>query len=376
MEQKDYYKILGVSKTSSQDEIKKAYRKLAKGCHPDTHPGDKQAESNFKEISEAYDILGNEKKRKQYDQMKAAFSQGFQPGGFDFSGGGFDLNDFLRHAARSGGGKGRRVQYEDLGGLGGLGDIFSQFMDQGAHFREARSAPRKGKDLSANVKITFDQAIQGGKVKLTIQRQETCPECAGSGAAPGSHPEVCPECNGAGTVVITQGGFGISRPCPRCYGKGKIIMNPCPNCRGLGVAPARKKISVKIPAGVSTGSKIRLRGQGEPGPGGGPPGDLILTVTVGLDPRFTRKGADLYTEASIDMVTAALGGTATVPTLKGEAALKIPPGTQPGAVLRMKKQGSPKPGSKKQGDLYITVKVNIPRKLTSKQKELLSKFYE
>lgn len=374
MEQKDYYKILGVSSSASHDEIKKAYRKLAKGCHPDTHPGDTQAEDHFKEISQAYDILGDEKKRKQYDQMKAAFSQGFRPGGFDFSGAGFDLNDLLRQAARGRGGAGRTVHYEDLGGLGGLGDIFSQFMDQGAHFRQARVAPQRGNDLTANVAITFDQAIQGGKVKLTIQRRESCPQCGGTGAAPGSAPEICPECGGTGTITMTQGGFGISRPCPRCYGKGKIITNPCSRCQGKGVAPVRKKLTVKIPAGVSTGAKIRLKGQGEPGPGGGPSGALILRVTVGDDPRFTRKGADLYAGVSIDMTTAAMGGTATVRTLIGEAALKIPPGTQPGTVLRMKKQGAPKPGSKKKGDLYVTVTVTIPRKLTSKQKELLKEF--
>ncbi|MDP8213961.1 MAG: molecular chaperone DnaJ [Candidatus Euphemobacter frigidus] len=372
MEQKDYYKILGVTSSASQDEIKKAYRKLAKGCHPDTHPGDKQAEENFKEISQAYDILGDEKKRKQYDQMKAAFSQGFRPGGFDFSGTGFDLNELFRQAARGGrGGAARNIHYDDLGGLGGLGDIFSQFMDQGAHFRQARGAPQKGNDLVASVSITFDQAIKGGKVRLTIQRDEICPECGGSGAAPGSTPETCPECGGTGTVTMTQGGFAISRPCPRCYGKGKIITHPCPRCQGRGVALVKKKLSVKIPAGVSSGAKIRLRGQGEPGPGGGSPGDLILRVTVGADPRFTRKGADLYTRVSVNMTTAALGGTVTVRTLTGEAGLKIPAGTQPGTVLRMKKQGAPRPGSKKKGDLYLTVTVTIPTKLTSKQKELL-----
>ena len=383
MEQKDYYKIIGVAKSASHDEIKKAYRKLAKGCHPDTHPGDSQAEEHFKEISQAYDILGDEKKRKQYDQMKEAFSQGFRPGGFDFSGGGagpgggFDLNDYLRQASRGrGGGAGQRIHYEDIGGLGGLGDIFSQFMDQGSHFRQSRAAPQKGNDLSAAVTISFDQAIQGGKVKLTIQRQETCPDCNGTGAASGSKQETCPECGGTGTVTMTQGGYGISRPCPRCYGKGKIITNPCTRCGGTGVAPVQRKLTVKIPSGVLSGAKIRLRGQGEPGLGGGPPGDLILRVTVGDDPRFTRKGADLYTGVSIDMITAALGGTTAVKTLTGDAALKIPPGTQPGAVLRMKKQGAPKPGSKKKGDLYVTVNVSIPKKLTTKQKELLIQYNE
>ncbi|MFH1038968.1 MAG: molecular chaperone DnaJ [PVC group bacterium] len=376
MEQKDYYKILGVSKSASQDEIKKAYRKLAKGCHPDTHPGDKQAEEHFKEISQAYDILGDEKKRKQYDQMKDAFSQGFRPGGFDFSGTGFDLNDLLRQAARGGGGGGRTVHYEDLGGLGGLGDIFSQFMDQGAHFRQARAAPQRGRDLSASVAITFDQALKGGKARLTVQRQENCPECEGTGAAPGRAPQTCPQCRGTGTVTMSQGGFGISRPCPRCYGKGMIIPHPCPRCGGNGVAPVSRKVAVKIPAGVSSGAKIRLQGQGEPGPGGGPPGDLILTVAVGENPYFTRKGPDLYTRVSIDMTTAALGGTAAVRTLTGEVSLKIPAGTQPGSVLRLKKQGAPRPGTARKGDLFVTVDVTIPRKLTPRQQELLKKYSE
>ncbi len=365
--EKDYYKILGVSRTASPEEIKKAYRKLAKGCHPDTHPGDSQAEERFKEISQAYDILGDEKKRKQYDQMKSAFSQGFRPGGFDFGGAGIDLNDLF------GGGRGgaRKVRYEDLGGLGGLGDIFSRFMDQGDHFRQARAAPRKGRDIFSAVTISFDQAMKGGKVRLTVQRSEDCPECSGSGAAPGSSPQPCPRCGGSGTVTMTQGGFGISRPCPGCYGKGMVITQPCPRCRGRGSAPATKKVSVKIPAGVTPGTKIRLPGQGEPGPGGGPSGDLILKVAVGSDPRFTRKGSDLYTRVKVDMLTAVLGGQAAVRTLGGEATLKIPPGTQPGTMLRLRRQGAPRPGTNRKGDLFVTVDVDIPRKLTARQKELL-----
>ncbi len=365
--EKDYYKILGVSRTASAEEIKKAYRKLAKGCHPDTHPGDPQAEERFKEVSQAYDILGDEKKRKQYDQMRSAFSQGFRPGGFDFGSAGVNLEDLFGMGGRSG----RTVHYEDLGGMGGLGDIFSQFMDQGAHFRRARSAPRPGRDISSSVSISFDQAIKGGKVRLTVQRSQTCPECSGTGAASGSSPEPCPQCGGSGTVTMGQGKFGISRPCPRCYGKGMIITRPCPRCRGQGTAPVTRKVAVKIPAGISPGAKIRLPGQGEPGPGGGPPGDLILRVAVGEDPHFTRKGSDLYTRVTVDMATAALGGKASVRTLTGEAVLKIPPGTQPGTVLRLRRQGAPRLGGDREGDLFVTVDVTIPRKLTARQKELL-----
>ena len=378
MEQKNYYKILGVGEKATQAEIKKAYRKLAKGCHPDTHPGDEQAEERFKTISEAYDILGDEKKRKQYDQMKQAFSQGFRPGGFDFSGAGsgegFDINDLFRQAGRGRGGTHRTVNYEDLGGMGGLGDIFSQFMDQGSHFRSRRAAPQKGKDLNAEVTISFNQAIKGGKVKLTLQREEVCPDCSGTGAAPGSKPQPCPQCGGSGTVTMTQGGFAVSRPCPHCYGKGVIIAQPCGRCGGAGMAPVKKQLTVKIPAGVAPGARIRLSGQGEPGPGGGPPGDLILRVNVGADPNFTRKGLDLYTAISVDLVTAALGGKVKIKTLRGDLFLKIPSGTQPGSVLRMKGQGISQAGGKKKGDLYVTVNVKIPKKLTPEQKELLKKF--
>ncbi len=375
MEQKDYYKILGVSPSASQNEIKKAYRKLAKENHPDTHPGDKPAEERFKEVSQAYDVLGDAAKRKQYDQMKAAFAQGFRPGGFDFggaSGAGFDINDLFRQAGRAGGQK-TRVSYEDLGGLGGLGDIFSQFMDQGSRFRQERAAPRKGRDLTSEVSISFDQAVKGGKVKLTLEKNEACPECHGSGAAVGSKAETCPQCSGRGTVVMTQGGYAVSRPCPQCYGKGKIITKPCPRCRGTGEGRVRKKVTVKVPAGVSSGTSIRLKGQGEPGPGGGPPGDLLLRVHVKKDPHFTRKGADLHTEVKVDFLTAISGGKVQVKTLAGEAALKIPPGTQPGTVFRLKKQGAPKPGTNKKGDLYVKVNVSIPKKLTAEQAELLKK---
>lgn len=364
--EKDYYKILGVPRTASADQIKKAYRQLAKGCHPDTHPGDDQAEERFKKISQAYGILGDEKKRKQYDQMKSAFSQGFRPGGFDFRGAGIDPNDLF-----GGGRRGRTVNYEDLGGMGGLGDIFSQFMDQGSHFRQSRAAPQRGRDIFSTVSITFNQAMEGGKVRLTVQRSEACPDCAGSGAAPGTTPEPCPQCGGRGTVTMTQGGFGISRPCPQCYGKGMVITQPCPRCQGQGTVPVTRKVSVKIPAGITSGAKIRLPGQGEPGPGGGLPGDLILRVEVGDDPRFTRKGADLYTRISISMVTAALGGSAPVRALTGEVSLKIPSGTQPGTVLRLRRQGAPRPGSDLKGDLFVTVDIEIPRKLDRRQKELL-----
>lgn len=374
MEQKNYYEILGVSPSASPGEIKKAYRKLAKEYHPDTHPGDKRAEAKFKEISQAYDILGKPEKRKQYDQMKAAFDQGFRPGGFDFSGAGNNWEDILRQAGQGREPRGRSFTFEDLGGLGGLGDIFSQFMDQGASFRQARAAPQKGRDLEAKLEIPFAQAMKGGKAKLTLLREDTCPACGGSGAAPGSRTESCPQCGGRGTVTITQGRFAVSRPCPHCYGRGTIISQPCSRCRGKGRSPARRTISLKIPAGVSSGTKLKLKGEGEAGPGGGPPGDLLVGIRVAPHPTFSRKGDRLYTRLSIDFATAALGGKVKVSTLTGSATLKIPPGTQPGTTFKLKGLGPPGAKTGRRGDLYVKVNVAVPQKLTPEQKESLKKF--
>ncbi|HPJ71991.1 MAG TPA: DnaJ domain-containing protein, partial [bacterium] len=264
MNGKNYYAVLGVDKGATPDQIKKAYRKLAKSCHPDTHPGDPAAEEKFKEVSEAYEILGDEKKRRQYDQMQAAFSQGFRPGGFDFSGSGVNFEDLFGGASERGGTGG--YTYADLGGLGGLGDIFSQFMDLGGHIRQERAhVPERGHDISAQVTLPLDKALKGGKVRLTVKRNETCPSCGGSAAAAGTRPEVCPECGGRGRVVIPQGNIAVARPCPRCYGRGEIISKPCPECSGTGSVQATRKFSVKIPAGVRDRQIIRLPGQGDPG---------------------------------------------------------------------------------------------------------------
>ena len=362
MEQKDYYQILGVSPTASPEEIKKTYRGLAKQFHPDRRPGDKRAEERFKEIAQAYDVLGDAAKRRQYDQMKAAFSQGFRPeGGFDFGGMDFDLGDIFRQAGRRGGARARpggRVDYEDILGLGGLGDIFSQFVDQGSHFRQARYSPQNGQDLHADLNITFDQAVKGGKARFTVRREEACGACGGSGAAPGSRPEPCPQCGGRGVITIVQGGFGVSRPCSRCMGKGMAIKQPCPRCRGRGSGPGTKTVVLRIPAGISSGDNLRARGMGESGPGGGPPGDFIVTVHAGPSPHFTRQGPDLYTRTSLDSSAAALGGTIRVRTLSGTATLKIPRGTQTGSVFKLKGQGVPRMRGKGRGDLYVTTEIS------------------
>ena len=372
MDNKDYYKVLGVSPQAKPGELKKAYRSLAKQYHPDTHAGDAVAAEKFKEISEAYDVLGNEKKRRQYDQMRAAFSQGFRPGGFDFNGAGINLEDLLRGAGRPSGGKGARgFSYQDLSGLGGLGDIFSSFMDHGGHYRRERAHhPRRGDDINARVEVPFNLALKGGKVRLTVKRPENCASCAGSGAAPGSKPEVCPECGGRGTVVIPQGNLAVSRPCPHCYGRGQVINQPCPRCGGEGVISATRKISVRIPAGVKPGAVIRLAGQGEGGTAGGPPGDLLIGVEIKPDSRFRREGNDLCTSVKVDLSTALLGGKVRVETPDGNVNAKIPAGTQPGTTLRLKGKGMPA-GKGCRGDLLVHLNVSIPRNLSEEQKAKL-----
>ncbi len=374
MNSKDYYKILGVSASASGAEIKKAYRSLAKKYHPDTHPGDKAAEERFKEISEAYDVLADEGKRKQYDQMRAAFSRGFRPGGFDFSGSGVDLEELFRRSGRGSpaGPRPEHFSYADLGGLGGLGDIFSQFMDQGSFYRREHShAPRRGQDISAEVSVPFNLAFKGGKVRLTVKRSEDCPACSGSGAAPGSAPRTCPECGGRGMVVIPQGQLAVSRPCPRCYGRGAVIDRPCGTCGGEGSRPATRKIAVRVPPGVRPGSVIRLSGQGERGAAGGPPGDLLIRVEVAPDRIFRREGADLHTGVKVELATALLGGKVKVETPDGPVTAKIPSGTQPGTILRLKGRGFPRGPGAARGDLLIHLNVSIPRDLSPEQKAKL-----
>jgi molecular chaperone DnaJ len=362
MEKKDFYQVLGVSPTASPEELKKTYRRLAKQFHPDRRPGDKQAEERFKEISQAYDTLGDPAKRKQYDQMKAAFSQGFRPeGGFDFGGMDFDLGDIFSQAGRRGGQRSRpggRRGFEDIFGLGGLGDLFSQFADQGSRFRQSRAGPQKGQDIATDLKISFDHAVKGGKARFTVRREEACVSCGGSGAAPGTRPVPCTQCGGRGMITIVQGGFGVSRPCPRCMGKGMAIKQACPACRGSGSAPATKTVSLRIPAGIADGDSLRARGMGEPGVAGGPPGDLIVAVHAGASPHFTRRGSDLYVRAALAASAAAAGGKLKVRTLTGEAALKIPAGTKSGSIFKLKGQGVPRMGGKGRGDLYVTAVIS------------------
>jgi molecular chaperone DnaJ len=376
MARKDYYKVLGVSESTSPDEIKKAYRKLAKKYHPDSNPGDEQAAERFKEINEAHEVLSDPQKRKQYDDLSRFAQAGYggQAGGFQ---GGFDINDILRQFSqgRRGGGAGRQQVFteEDLGGLGGLGGIFSDIFDRGGRFRQQRYGPRRGQDLHAEVEVPFDTAAQGGTTVLTVAKDETCSRCGGTGAEPGSKVETCPQCGGSGTVAVSQGGFAVSRPCPRCYGRGEIVSQPCSRCGGTGQTSGRKRLSVKIPRGIANGGKIRLRGQGQPGSSGGPPGDLIVTVRVGAHRFFKRAGGNILCEVEINLAQAVLGTRLKVRTMDGKhAVLKIPPGTQPGTTFKLKGLGIDTGGGR--GDQLVTVKVALPRSMDDEARRAFQDF--
>jgi molecular chaperone DnaJ len=366
MPDKDLYKILGVSETAAADEIKKAYRKLAKKYHPDANPGDTGAEARFKDISTAYEVLSDPHKRGQYDQLRkygAGGFQGFRPGR---GGGGWD----------PGRGAGQGFSFEDLGGFGGLGDIFKDLFDLGgARSRPGSSpgpAPGRGEDLHSEIEVSFDTAVSGGKTLLNVPLEETCQTCHGSGAEPGSQTTVCPECQGQGYLSFAQGGFSVNRPCPKCYGRGQIISQPCHTCAGRGQVQRMRKIAVKIPAGVDDGDHIRLRGQGRPGTGGAPSGDLIITVRVGGHHFFRRRGRHLHCEVPINIAQAVLGSRVRVRTIDGRIELTIPPGTQPGTVFRVPGKGLSVNG--KRGDQLIRVTVQVPREINEQQRASMQDF--
>ncbi|NOZ55745.1 MAG: molecular chaperone DnaJ [Calditrichaeota bacterium] len=361
MPQKDYYKILGVSENASEDEIKKAYRELAKRYHPDRNPGDKQAEERFKEITEAYEVLKDPEKRKQYDELRRMQQSGAFGGA-----GGFDFSQF-----RQGQGGGARAE-DVFGGLG-FEDLFSQFFDQGEFIRQERYGPQKGEDLYAEITVPFDMAVKGGTVTVRVPRHEVCPRCGGTGAEPGAKVQTCPVCKGKGVVSEGLGGFAFSRPCPRCQGRGVIITNPCRQCGGSGRVEVVRSVRVTIPPGIEDGQTLRLPGQGEPGPAGGRPGDLYVKVRVQEDRFFKRKGANVYVEVPISFVQAALGTKIRVRTPHGKKVeLRVPPGTQPGTTFRLRGMGLRTRNA--QGDMFVTVKVQIPKHLTERQKQLLREF--
>jgi molecular chaperone DnaJ len=360
MAQKDYYEILGVSENATPDQIKKAYRKLAKRYHPDANPGNKAAEEKFKEVSEAHEVLANPEKKRQYDQLRQMGKRGFA--------GGEGFEDLFQGRT----GRGRTFTFEDLGGMGDLGDLFSSFFDFGERTRQQRWGPQKGADTYAEIEIPFDQAISGGKTLVEIQREESCKVCGGSGAKPGTKLSTCPDCGGTGMLSFSQGAFAVQRPCPRCYGRGKIITEPCPQCGGKGQTLGRKKISINIPAGIHDGAKLRLRGQGQPGIAGGQPGDLIVKVNIGEHRFFERKGSDICCKVPINVAQAILGSKIRVRTIDGKVDLKIPPGTQSGTKFRLRGRGVKINGAR--GDQYVEVIVEVPKKINDKQKKLMEEF--
>ncbi|HEY6149597.1 MAG TPA: molecular chaperone DnaJ [Gaiellaceae bacterium] len=346
---KDLYETLGVSRGASQDEIKKAYRKLARRHHPDANPGDAAAEERFKEVQTAYDVLSDSEKRKQYDRLGTQNGRPGPGGGFSF-GEGFDIND-----------------------LGDLSDIFGGlFSNLGGRGRaQQQQRGQRGRDLEVEVNLSFEDSLRGVETTIPVELETACRECSGSGAKPGTTPSLCPECQGRGVVSQSQGLFALSQPCPRCRGNGTVIEDPCPNCRGTGRERRTKRYTVKIPAGVKDGSKIRLRGKGEAGYGGAEAGDLFVVTRVAPSKTYTRRGDDLVVDVPVLFSDAALGAKAEVPTPDGPVTVKVKPGTTDGTLLRVKGKGAPKLKGSGRGDLLARVKLTVPKKLNKKQRELL-----
>ena len=347
---RDYYEVLGVDKNASAEDIKKAYRKLAKECHPDLHPNDKQAEERFKELNEANEVLSDPEKRARYDQFgfdgpQAGFGGG--AGGFDFS------------------------------GFGGMGDIFDQLFGggMGASAAQRRNAPMQGNDLRYDLRISFEEAAFGCEKSFEFTRNENCETCHGTGAKPGTSPKQCPNCHGTGQVRMSGGFMVTVRTCPTCGGSGKVITDKCTACGGTGRARRRRTASVKVPAGIDNGQTIVMNGQGEPGRNGGPNGDLYIQITVRPHKLFKRDGTNLHLDLPISFTQAALGADIEVPTLGGgKTTVHIPEGTQNDAEIRLKGQGIQQLRSTYRGDMILHVRVEIPRRMTEKQKELLRQF--
>ena len=357
-EKRDYYEVLGIQKGASEDEIKKAYKKLARKYHPDMNPGDKEAEEKFKEVNEANEVLSDPEKKARYDQFGFAGvdpNYGAGAGGGAY-GGGFDFGD--------------------------LGDIFGSFFGGGFGGGQRRNpnAPQRGESIRASVSVSFTEAAFGCEKSVTLERSEQCPTCKGNGCAPGTTPEICPDCHGTGTVQTRRqtpmGVFASNGPCRKCGGTGRLIHQPCPDCRGTGAVRKRKTIKVNIPAGIDHGQTISLRGQGSAGRNGGPAGDLLITVMVQPHELFRRDGVDVFCEAPITFAQAVLGAELEIPTIDGKVKYSIPEGTQTGTVFRLKGKGIPVLNGRGRGDQYVTVTIETPRNLNKEQREALRRFSE
>jgi molecular chaperone DnaJ len=349
---RDLYEVLGLNKGATADEIKKAYRKLAREHHPDKNPGDKAAEERFKEVQAAYDVLSDPEKRKQYDQVGSRI----------FSGAG---------------GPGAGGNYQWSGNLGDLGDlsdlfggIFGGARQSGGSSRRSQRGER-GRDVEVSLSVSFEDSLRGLTTKIPVELEVACSACHGSGAEPGTSPKICPECRGRGVVSEDEGFFAFSRPCPRCHGNGTVIEQPCRRCHGSGRERRTKRYTVKIPAGVKDGTQIRLRGKGEAGLNGGPPGDLIVTTRVAKSPLYERRGSDLVLEVPVTYAEAALGATVEIPTPEGRVALKIPAGSQDGKLLKVKGRGAPKLKGGGRGDLLARLRVAVPTKLSKAEREAI-----
>jgi molecular chaperone DnaJ len=345
---RDYYEILGVGRDATDQQIKSAYRKLALKYHPDRNPGDAEAEESFKEAAEAYAILADAQKRQLYDRFGHAGVSSAGAGA-----GGFDPTVFA----------GFEDIFGSLGDLFGFGDVFGG--------RRRRGGPQRGADLRYDLEISFEESYTGTETAIQIPREETCETCSGSGAAAGSQPETCGQCRGSGQLRFQQGFLTVARPCPNCRGTGRVIAKPCQACRGAGRIGRERKLTVKIPAGIATGQRLRMYGEGEHGSAGGPAGDLYVVVHVQEHAHFHREGDDLYCEFPITFPTMALGGDVRVPTMKGEESISVPAGTQPGARFKLRGKGMPNVSGRGHGDLYVISRIAVPKKLTREQKHLL-----
>lgn len=361
-EKRDYYEVLGLQKGATDDEIKKAYRKLAKQYHPDLNPDNPEAEAKFKEINEANDVLSDPQKRAKYDQFGHAGVDPSYGGGAGGFGGGF--------GGFSGG-------FSSADGID-LGDIFDSIFGGGGGQRSNPNAPRQGSDIAISLDISFMEACKGLSHEVEINRAETCDSCHGSGAKAGTTPKTCPDCHGSGQVRVQQrsmfGMMSSTRPCSRCGGKGKIIENPCPTCNGQGRVQRRKKVIINVPAGIDNGQTLCVRGEGNCGTNGGPKGDLNVRITVRKDPIFERKGFDVWCEIPITYSQAVLGDELTVPTIDGNVKYSIPEGTQPGTVFRLRGKGIKKLQREGRGDQMVRVVIEVPKKLNKKQKDALLSF--
>jgi molecular chaperone DnaJ len=371
MAAKDFYQVMGVPERATADEIKKQYRRLAKEHHPDSNKNDPKSAERFKEISEAYQVLGDEKKRAQYDEMRRL-------GAFDPRGARSRPGPGPRPGPGTGAGSAgpqnfRFDDVNDVGGIGGLGDLFSSMFGGGNARSQRPVGPEVGQTIETTLDVPFKVAATGGKVPIDLEVNEECATCGGSGAAKGARVQSCTECGGRGTISFGQGGFAVNRPCPACLGKGQVPTEKCRECKGAGETRSKRKVIITVPSGVDTGSKIRLKGQGARGLRGGAPGDIVITFRVADDPRWSRDGLDLVSHAPINVAQAILGSKVSVETPDEKTvAIKIPPGTSSGKRFRVRGQGILKDG--KQGDLLVEVEIVVPEKLTSDQQRMIEKF--